>query len=340
MNKPKVPQLSLRSLLCVGIVRVIALLSLSACNPEMPSEVISPSRMESLLFDYHLAQAMAEESYDSVEERRYLYVQAALRKHGVSEAEFDSSMVWYSAHADYLTEIYRRLSARYDAEVKARGTGSSESELFASMATQGDTANIWSGRSFYVLRPNRIENKMAFTMKADTAFRRGDTFIWHFTPHFVCKEGGRVGFASIMVRYTDGTTSSKYRRVEGDWKVKMELSAATDKDISELYGFVYFPTTEVKVYRMLTLAELALVRCHPKQVVPEEKDETVMRDTLSVDSVSGETDARRADTTVARRLTPSELRRTQEGDHTIEVVKDRPYVAPKKTSGHRQRAHG
>ncbi len=310
-------------------------LLLAGCRPEMPSGVISPSRMEALLYDYHVAQAMAEESYDSIEELRYVYVQAVFRKHGITEADFDSSMVWYSAHADYLSGIYRRLSARYEAESKAYGTGTSESELYANLSSQGDTANIWTDRVFYVLKPNRIENKIAFSMKADSTFRRGDSFLWRFTPRFVCKEGSRTGFAAMLVRYADGKVTAAHRRIEGDWNVKMELKADAKRDIRELYGFVYFPSTDVKVYRMMVVSDVSLIRFHSKRETPVEKDMlTVIGDTLTTDTLQRKTAEEalsEGDTANARRLTPTELRRTQDGERTIEVVKERPYTIPKNT---------
>jgi hypothetical protein len=301
-----------------------------ACDPEMPSDVIPPSRMEAILYDYHVAQAMAEESYDSVEERRYLYVQAVFRKHNVDEADFDSSMVWYSAHADHLTKIYRSLAERYEAEAKAYGGGNVENELYANLDNGGDTANIWTGRTFYVLRPNRVEGKMEFTLK-DSTFRRGDSFLWRFKPRFICKEGAHVGYSAIIIRYTNGKVKSMSRRVDGDYEVKMELAADEKRDIRELYGFIYFPSMEeVKTYRMMAVSDVALIRFHRPE--PLEKD-TLVADTLKADTLLRDTVAASLqDTANARRLSPSELRRTQEeGERTINVVKERPYVVPKNT---------
>ena len=48
--------------------------------------------LEEILYDYHLAQAMAENgARDSMDFRRYSYVRAVFDKHGVTEAEFDTS---------------------------------------------------------------------------------------------------------------------------------------------------------------------------------------------------------------------------------------------------------
>ena len=88
---------------------VAAVLLLSACKPGVPSGLIQPEELEDLLYDYHVAQAMAETGGDSMNFKRYSYVQAVFEKHGVSEAEFDSTMVWYASHATYLNDIYNCL---------------------------------------------------------------------------------------------------------------------------------------------------------------------------------------------------------------------------------------
>ena len=73
-----------------------------SCKPQVPDEYLQPGEFEDVLYDYHLADAMAgngdnadNESYDVV-----LYRQAVLRKYGITQAEFDSSLVYYMRHAD------------------------------------------------------------------------------------------------------------------------------------------------------------------------------------------------------------------------------------------------
>lgn len=60
---------------------VAAVLLLSACKPGVPSGLIQPEELEDLLYDYHVAQAMAETGGDSMNFKRYSYVQAVFEKH-------------------------------------------------------------------------------------------------------------------------------------------------------------------------------------------------------------------------------------------------------------------
>ena len=79
-----------------------------ACKPGTPSQYIQPDEMEDILVEYYMAKAMAQQN-PSQDEREYniaMYAEAVLKKRGLTEAEFDSSMVYYTRHADLLHSIY------------------------------------------------------------------------------------------------------------------------------------------------------------------------------------------------------------------------------------------
>ena len=66
-----------RTTLLAGIM----LMALASCKPKRPAGVLSPSQMENLLVDYHLAQGMAEAESNgrNTDELRYIYIHAALK---------------------------------------------------------------------------------------------------------------------------------------------------------------------------------------------------------------------------------------------------------------------
>ena len=61
-----------RTTLLAGIM----LMALASCKPKRPAGVLSPSQMENLLVDYHLAQGMAEAESNgrNTDELRYIYI--------------------------------------------------------------------------------------------------------------------------------------------------------------------------------------------------------------------------------------------------------------------------
>ena len=89
------------------IIVIILLLSVTfSCKPTVPADYIQPSDMEDILYDYHVAQAMGREGQkNSLPYDENGYFQAVLRKYQVTEAEFDSSFVYYYSHAERLKKI-------------------------------------------------------------------------------------------------------------------------------------------------------------------------------------------------------------------------------------------
>jgi len=309
-----------------------------ACKPGIPGHVLSEKTMENVLYDYHLAQAMAETG-DSVEQRRYLYVQAAFRKHRITEAEFDSSMVWYSSHASYLNDIYRRLEKRFDAEARVLGVGTGPTDLYAGLTASGDTANIWAEKDFYLLKPNEEENLLTFVMEADTSFYPGDSFMWRFDPRFICQEGSGEAYVALSVRFSNDSVVSSQHRLGGNYKAEISVKPRGNEVVKEVSGFVYVPPAETShSYRLFVLSRPALIRFHKPHRNPA--DSVLSRDSLRrvetdrVPSDSGMPVSRPSD----HRVTPRELREeTQPSERTIHVVKSKPYRALPARPGQRRR---
>ena len=85
--------------LMICLVAVMALLfSVSSCKPSLPSGVLSKGKMTDILYDYHLALAMAHMDDNGDKGQSLAYREAVLRKHDVTSAEFDSSMVYYASY--------------------------------------------------------------------------------------------------------------------------------------------------------------------------------------------------------------------------------------------------
>ena len=97
-----------------SIILCLSALLLSACSVRPPKGVLSQSKMEDVLYDYHLAQSLAQQtSTDSLAHYTMRYRQAVYEKYGIDEATFQRSMEWYARHTDKLSKIYDRLAERY-----------------------------------------------------------------------------------------------------------------------------------------------------------------------------------------------------------------------------------
>ncbi|MCQ2334936.1 MAG: DUF4296 domain-containing protein [Paludibacteraceae bacterium] len=102
------------SIVARGVVLVL-LFGLWSCRP---SSVLSNDKMVDVITDLHKAEAIIQAAgmnYSHEEECRAYYAQV-LEEHSVTQAEFDSSMMWYAAHPSFFQRVYPRVIARLEQE--------------------------------------------------------------------------------------------------------------------------------------------------------------------------------------------------------------------------------
>ena len=96
-------------------ILILCLLSfvigLSGCRPK---GILHSWELRALLYDLHRMDALLQVSgkqYES-DEVRNIYYASVLEKHGVTQAQFDSSLVWYTAHPQLFDKIYPKVIVR------------------------------------------------------------------------------------------------------------------------------------------------------------------------------------------------------------------------------------
>ena len=117
---------------------ILLMMVVAACKPTVPSDIIQPDDMEDLLYDYHMADAMAEQAKGNYAENVIAYRTAVLKKYGVTQEKFDTSMVYYMRHADQLHKIYEHVAQRLQDKAQELGTSVGTAGNFTA---NGDTTS-------------------------------------------------------------------------------------------------------------------------------------------------------------------------------------------------------
>lgn len=117
MNRPSVNSASGPIASAVIVILLLAVL-LSSCRP---SSVLSSREMRALLIDLHRADAVLQVAGYNYghDEAVAKYYQSVLDKHGVTQAQFDSSLVWYTDNPQIFDKIYPRVVAELEKEQQA-----------------------------------------------------------------------------------------------------------------------------------------------------------------------------------------------------------------------------
>lgn len=257
---------------------------MAGCKPGTPKQYLQPDEIEDILVDYHLARGLALGDPDA-DYKQALNTQAVLQKYGITQAELDSSLVYYYKRADRFIDIYKRVADRLEEQALVLGATEGEIGTYATLNADGDTANIWAFRSMAALMPTPPYNRWDFEMEADTTYRRGDSFLLQFMSDYTYQQGQKNGVIYVAVEYGDTTIGHNLHFTTSGLS-QLRIEGYDKSDIRRLRGFFYLGDAGegASVLRLLFLSNIQLIRFHHQQ---KHEDEAIAADSLSRDSVGG-----------------------------------------------------
>lgn len=292
------------------ILIVPLILVFYSCKPSVPGKYIQPDEMEDLLYDYHIADGMAQEVWDEGTGSRQVALRAAvLKKYGVTQADFDSSMVYYMRHADRLLAIYQNISRRLSDEAMVQGATASEVNRFGALAANGDTADIWAGEKSIALIPKVPYNKSSFAFTTDSAFHKGDQILLTFKTDFIYQDGMRDGIAVLAVRFNNDSVASQMLHLSSSSRFNLQINDGARSGVKEIKGFFLlnrnnFQSSSTTTVQLMFVHHIQLIRMHEKREKPHADSG---KDSLQVDSAAQHIDSariRRAPQTSPLRISP------------------------------------
>ena len=282
--------------LMICLVAVMALLfCVSSCKPSLPGGVLSKGKMTDILYDYHLALAMAHMDDNGDRGQSLAYREAVLRKHDVTSAEFDSSMVYYMRHTELLEDVYKDLTDRYNNEITAMGGSAKEGGEFANLSATGDTANVWNLAASMVFMPVKPFNSTSFDIKVDSTFHKGDRLMLDFDAQFIYQDGMRNGVAMLAVQFGNDSIAQRTIMIQSTQHYSVELSDADSLGIKSVKGYFMLMNDDngtgvssQTTLKLMFLEHIKLIRMHPQKpmAAPSGSSPSASSDSLRKDSAS------------------------------------------------------
>lgn len=237
---------------------VFVCVSFCGCENRAPKGLIGEGLLENILYDYHLAQAMAETASDrdSTDFLKRYYERAVLDKYGVTEARFDSSMAWYTRHSDKLFKVYQRIDKRFAETASAVGGMAVAGGV--PLPFSGDTANVWRGPDFCILSPTE-NNRFQFSQEADSSFHEGSRLAWSFQTRWIYKEGMKSAAAVLCVRYDNDSVAAVTQGIYNTGRQQLSLVLGKRK-VKSVSGLVYQNAPWSEKPKLLVLSGFSLIR--------------------------------------------------------------------------------
>ena len=298
------------------IIFFLLFISIVSCD-NRPKDVLSKTKLEEVLYDYHIAQGLIDQlPTDQRMEKSQDYINAVLQKHGITQAQLDTAIIYYNRHPKDLHKIYANLKERYTVASQELQLINGNNSFSAVFAEGGDTANIWQGEKLALLRGNQSLNVESFSIPADTNFHRRDQFILSFTPIIFKSSPDERDislYAGLSIMYTNGKHIGKTLQIASNTQQQFSIKAEDDQDIKQVTGFFYYqgnPDTR----NFCLVNDIQLIRMHEKDIANIPAD-SLSTDSISTDTVTNDT----APSNAPRRLTPEELRLQNMNNERIEI---------------------
>ena len=266
-----------KGLICV----ILVLFGLFSCKPSVDDEYIQPDEMEDILYEYHLAEEIARliRSFKA----------NILNKYGVSQAELDSSLLYYNRHTKVLHDIYKNLVERFTNEAAAQGASVSEINKFGNLASSSDTTDIWNRRKMLVLYPQEASNIYMYNIKADTAFHKGDKIILDFDTRFIYQDGMRNAVASLSLTFNNDSVASRTINITSTSSYHLQIEDTRNLGIKAISGYFLVndkdkATSSSTTLRLMVVYNIRLIRMRQGKMPAVHKNDSIRlikRDSLS-----------------------------------------------------------
>lgn len=246
-------------------------LSFTACS-NRPEGVLSNSEMSDYLTDLHVLEGMIVQNgmqIDPNDRRPVYYYNALFQKHGITKAQFDSSLVWYAKNPKQFERVYARVMQNLDQLKTDVQSGKYHPDVDAVGPSFTGSYNVWNKDSKYKFTKDSSEDQLKFVIR-DYALLTGDQYVLQFQ-----LKGGKIAscntFGVIRIHYADGSCDSLYKSTVFDntkRKYTFTIHARRNYQIDSLSGVLAGRNCHLEKDLLIQLDSISLKR----NFVPEFQD--------------------------------------------------------------------
>lgn len=299
-------------------------LAIVGCKVKRPDDVIPESKMEDILYDYHIAKAMGENLPYNENYKKSLYIDAVFKKYGTTETVFDSSMVWYTRNTEVLSKVYEKVKNRLRSEQETIGDLIAQRDKKPKVTKNGDSIDVWPWQRMIRLTGKMMNNRYSFVLPTDSNYKDRDTLVWEVRYSFLepmLADSLRTTTMALQIIYEKDTVSH-WKTFTSPGVRQIRLYADTLGNMKEIKGFIFYSVEDSLKSGTLLADRFAMTRYHCKDTLSFimrdslNKIEVLKADSLKNISAEEKKDSLKTEEGLKndnQRLTPEEMNRRRSG---------------------------
>lgn len=218
---------------CTIFGAALGLLLFTGCG-RRPNMVMDDDRTAELLADFHIAEAYsslqgnggaANMSVTGRDSMNKVLRQSVMLKHGVNEAEFDSTLSWYGYNLDKYEEMYELVLEKIAAK----------QQEYMKSARNDESAGAGLWPYSHTLRiDGQPDATSTLTFTVNGAVPKGGKLVWE------CKTLNANAPVDVFLaaEYPDGSVGYVNRSLIGDGKQMLSLQTDSSQSVKRVYGYL------------------------------------------------------------------------------------------------------
>jgi hypothetical protein len=222
---------------------------MAASCSKVPDHIISEKKMRAVLYDMQIAEAVVEtdyETYRTGDERQTVY-DGVFAKHHITQAEYDSSLVWYGENMELYMRIYKLVLKDINDNIASLGD-IKPNPLSGEVSTK-DSIDVWIYNRNFTFKPERIFNALTFDIAPQKPYSSGSSYVfglsvWGVSPNLKYKPKIRINAVHA------DTIISVDKDITGDGYYETILRSVVTKQVKRVYGYIVINDSEASYHRI------------------------------------------------------------------------------------------
>jgi hypothetical protein len=232
---------------------------MAASCSRVPDHIISEKKMRAVLYDMQLAEAMVEtgyETYRTGDERQTVY-DGVFAKHRITQAEYDSSLVWYGENMELYMRIYRLVLKDINDHIASMGD--IKPNPLSGDVSAKDSIDIWIYNRSFTFKPEQVFNALTFDITPQKPYSSGSSYVfgmsvWGIAPNL--KHKPKIRISAVHA----DTVISAGRDITGDGYYETVVSTVATKQVKRVYGHIIINDSEASPYHRIYVDDIRLMK--------------------------------------------------------------------------------
>ena len=240
------------------IYGVLFLICVAASCSRVPKNILSEKKLRGVLYDMLIAEAIVETqnaSYRTGDDRQAVF-DAVFAKHRITQAEYDSTLIWYGKNMDLYMAVYRLVLKDVNASIAA--LGDIKPHPLSGDVSAKDSIDIWIYRRTQLFKPERVFNTLLFDIAPQMPYSSGSSFVFSLSVWGIPPDLKHKPKIHVSAVHAD-TIITVNKEIAADGFYEAILRTVATKQVSRVYGYILINGADASYHRIY-LSDIRLMK--------------------------------------------------------------------------------